>query len=88
MSVLKKFFSSLHWSISLSYCSFSYSGLCYEQLKLSIDDVIVAQKDTMGHCVREKKLFYALENAFKYVLFLFELALKNDHMNILHIGTN
>ena len=36
--------SSLHWSISLLFCSFSYNGVCYDGLKLSVSDVIVSQK--------------------------------------------
>ena len=36
--------SSLHWSISLSFSSFSYSGVCYNRLKLSVDGVIIGQK--------------------------------------------
>ena len=32
--------SSLHWSICLSFCSFSYYGVCYNQLKLSVNDVV------------------------------------------------
>ena len=30
--------SSLHWSVSLSFCSFSYSGVYYNVLKLSVSD--------------------------------------------------
>ena len=47
--------SSLHWNFSLSCCSFSYSGVYFEQLKLSVSDVIVNQKDSNGD---EKLHFY------------------------------
>ena len=30
--------------ISLSFCSFSYNGICYNRLKLSVSDIIVSQK--------------------------------------------
>ena len=36
--------SSLHWIISLSFCSFSYNGVCFEQLKHYVSDVTVGQK--------------------------------------------
>ena len=42
------FLSSLHWIISLSFCSFSYKGLCFVKLKLSVSDVIVSQKGSNG----------------------------------------
>ena len=32
---------SLHWSISLKFCSFLYNGVCWDLLKLSVSDVIV-----------------------------------------------
>ena len=41
--------SSLHCSISLSNCLFSYNGVCYNILKLSIIDVIVSQKGSNGN---------------------------------------
>ena len=31
--------SSLQWIISLSFCSFSYNGVCFDGLKLSVDDI-------------------------------------------------
>ena len=37
--------SSLHWNISLSFCSFSYNG---GQLKLSVSDFINSQKGFNG----------------------------------------
>ena len=40
--------SSLHCIISLSFCSFSYNGVCYDKLKLSVDDIIVSQKGSNG----------------------------------------
>ena len=40
--------SSLHWIISLSFCLFSYNGVCQVVLKLSITDVIVSQKGSNG----------------------------------------
>ena len=36
--------SSLHYVVLLSFCSFSYSGVCFNRLELSIYDVIVGQK--------------------------------------------
>ena len=42
------FLSSLHWSISLSFCSFLYNGVYYDVLKLSLSDVIVVQKGSNG----------------------------------------
>ena len=36
--------SSHHYIIFLSFCSFSYSGVCSDRLRLSIYDVIVDQK--------------------------------------------
>ena len=36
--------SSLHCNISLIFCSFLYSGVCYDQIKLSINDIIILQK--------------------------------------------
>ena len=41
--------SSLHWNISLSFCSFSYNGVCYDVSKLSVCDVIVSQKGSNGN---------------------------------------
>ena len=40
--------SNLHCNISDSFCSFSYSGVCFVQLKLSIDDIIIIQKGSNG----------------------------------------
>ena len=37
--------SSLHWSFSLSFCSFSYHLV---QFKLAVNDVIVSQKGSNG----------------------------------------
>ena len=36
--------SSLHWISSLSFCSYLYSGVCFNGLKLSVSDLIVSQK--------------------------------------------
>ena len=36
--------NSLHWIIFFSFCSFSYSGVYYNILKLSVSDIIVCQK--------------------------------------------
>ena len=33
--------SSLHWNISLLSCLFSYNGVCFNGLKLSVDYVIL-----------------------------------------------
>ena len=41
-------FSSLHWSFFLSFYSFSYSGVCYDVLKVSVSDIIVSQKSSNG----------------------------------------
>ena len=32
--------SSLHCNISLSFCSFLYHGVCFEQLKLSVSQLV------------------------------------------------
>ena len=40
--------SSLHWIISLSFCSFLYNGVCNDGLKLSVDDVAVIKKGNNG----------------------------------------
>ena len=45
--------SSLHFS--LSFCPFLYSGLCYKQIMMSINDVIFVQKSSNGV---EKFTFY------------------------------
>ena len=37
---------SLHLSISLSFCSFLYNGVCWDVLKPSVSDVIVSQKSS------------------------------------------
>ena len=37
-----------HWNISLSLCSFSYKGVCFDKLKLSVSDVIVSLKGSNG----------------------------------------
>ena len=47
--------SSLHWSFSLSFCSFSYNGVCKDILKLSVSDVIVSQKGSNG----DRKLHFS-----------------------------
>ena len=39
---------SLHWNISLSFCSFSYSGICWDVLNLSVSDIIAIQKSSNG----------------------------------------
>ena len=39
----------LHWNISHSFCSFLYSGVYYDQLKLSVCDAIVSQKGSNGN---------------------------------------
>ena len=49
--------SSLHLIISLSFCSFSYN-----QLKLSVNDVL----DTKEQTVRVKKLLAQKERAPRY----------------------
>ena len=36
--------SSLHCNISLSFCLFSYNGIFFDGLNLSVSDVIVSQK--------------------------------------------
>ena len=56
MSASKKLLklSSLHCNTSLSFCLFSYSGLCFGKLKLSVSDVIVNQKRYNG----ERKLHF------------------------------
>ena len=59
----KKSKYSLHWSISLSFCSFLYNGVCYGGLKLSVYDVIVSQKSSNG----DRKLYF-LGRDYKYVL--------------------
>ena len=46
---------------SLSFYSFSYNGVCFDGLKLSVNDVL----DTMEQCVRDKKLISALKNFAK-----------------------
>ena len=46
--VLPEHSSSLHWSSSLSFCSFSNSGVYYDVLKLSVSDVIVCKKGCNG----------------------------------------
>ena len=44
----------LHWDtvvsikISLSVCSFSYNGVYYDQVKLSVSDIIVSLKGSNG----------------------------------------
>ena len=43
-----KVLSSLHWSFSLSFCSFLYNGVCFVGLRLSVNDVIVSQKSSNG----------------------------------------
>ena len=40
--------SSLHCNISLSFCSFLYSGVYFDQLKLTVNDLIVSQEDSMS----------------------------------------
>ena len=40
--------SSLHWDISISVCSFSYNGVYYDQVKLSVSEIIVSQKGSNG----------------------------------------
>ena len=40
--------SSLHWIISLSFCSFLYNGVCFVLLKLSVSGVIASQKGSNG----------------------------------------
>ena len=52
---IKNSHSSLHCNISLSFCSLSYNGVCYNLLKLSVSDVIVSQKGSnifINVCVR------------------------------------
>ena len=41
--------SSLHCNFSLSFCSFSYNGVHFDGLKLSVNDVIVSQKESNGN---------------------------------------
>ena len=41
--------SSLNCNISLSFCLFSYNGVCFKVLKLSVGDVIVSQKGSNGN---------------------------------------
>ena len=45
---LKKNYRSLHYIIFLSFWLFSYSGVCSNQMWLSIYDVIVVQKSSTG----------------------------------------
>ena len=40
--------NSLHWIISLSFCSFSYNGVCCKRFELSVSDVIVSQQGYNG----------------------------------------
>ena len=48
-----------HWSFFLSFCLFSYNGVCYDGLKLSVSDVIVGQKGSNG----DRKLqFFGWDN--------------------------
>ena len=48
VKVLVNFTSSLHWIILLSFCSFSYNRVCYDELKLSVSDVIFSLKGSNG----------------------------------------
>ena len=41
--------SSLHYVIFLSFCSFSYSGVCSDRLKLSIYDVVAVKNSSNGN---------------------------------------
>ena len=40
--------SSFHSIISLSFCSFSYNGVCFDQLKPCVNDFIDSQKGSNG----------------------------------------
>ena len=57
--------SSLHCSTSLSFCSFSYNGVCFDNLKLSVNDVIVNQK---GSNQDEKLQFFGRDYNFTCTL--------------------
>ena len=46
--VTKFCISSLHYVIFFSFCSFSYSGVCSDQLKLSFYDIIVVKHSCNG----------------------------------------
>ena len=65
--------SSLHWSISLLFCAFSYNGVCYLPLKLSVSDVIVSQKGFNG----EEKLYF-FGRDYKYTP-LYKKDIKQNH---------
>ena len=59
--------SSLHCTISISFCSFSCSGVCFNGLNLSISYIIVSQKGSNGNGKlrffgRDYKLIEALQN--------------------------
>ena len=47
--------SSLHWIISLSFCSFLYNEVYYDVFKLSVCDFIVTQK--RSHWTRKVAFF-------------------------------
>ena len=60
-----KLLSSIHWVISLSFLSFSYNGVCFDKLKLSVSDIIVTQKGSNG----EGKLhFFGQDSYFTFSL--------------------
>ena len=60
-----KLLSSIHWVISLSFLSFSYNGVCFDKLKLSVSDIIVTQKGSNG----EGKLhFFGQDSNFTFSL--------------------
>ena len=40
--------SSLHWIISLYFCSFLYDGECFDELRLSVVEVKVNLKSSNG----------------------------------------
>ena len=78
------FMSSLHCNISLSFCLFFYNGVCFEGLKLSVDDTIISQKRFQG----DRKLHFfghnnivQNENALWYWP---SKQLKNNQLNMLH----
>ena len=56
--------SSLHCNISLSNCEFSYNGVCFNVLKLSVSDALVSQKGSNG----EGKLQFFGQDHNLYVL--------------------
>ena len=57
--------SSLHCTFTLSFCSFSYNGVCYNGLEPSVSDIIVSQKSSKGD---RKLLFFGWDYNFIHIL--------------------